>query len=214
MRGEKGARHGHFYFNIELVGPPELHNLVISLQQKLDLTENIDYLPGTSLCPVHLTLYSTYSSRKAIELMIGALKQIVGKYKPILVKIEGVGCFVDGSIYLKCEPSAPLIMLHEEIVRTFNPLRDVSYPPLEFAGELTKEQIERFREVGDPFALEHFVPHVTIVSVDSHKKAIQLAGELPRVKTNVTFQEMDARIWRTLNPKSTTVVFRSLLSRL
>ena len=213
MRSEKSARHDSLYFNVELAAPPELHDLVINLQPKLNLPENVYYLPGTVLCPVHLTLYSTFSSRKAIDLMIGALKQTVGKYEPIWVKIEGIGCFVDGSIYLKCERSAPLIMLHEEIVRILSPLRDVIHPPSELAGELTREQIERFIEVGDPFALDHFVPHVTIVSVDSYEKAMQLAGELPRVKVDVAFQEIAARIWRSLSPKSTTAVFKSLLRK-
>ena len=189
----------NFYVNVELVASRELRELVKKLQNSLNLHEKTDYLPGTSDCPVHLTLYSTYSSMTAISEMIHVLESISNRFKPISLEIGESGCFADGSIVLNCERVTPLILLHEEIVSGLNPLRDITEPPEEFAVELSDEQIGRFREIGDPFALQTYRPHVTIARVGSYQRAKKLSESLPIVRRKVTFSRLAARIWLSEN---------------
>lgn len=186
---------GNFYLNVELLAPHELREMVRMLQRRLNLHRNVDYLPGISGCPIHLTLYSTYSSMPAISNMMKVLKTISEKIKPVSIEIEEPDCFPDGSVVLSCYQAKPLILLHQEIVSRLNPLRDISEPPEDFAAELSKEQIERFRRIGDPFALESYRPHITIARVNSYQKARQLKQCLSIVPSKVPFSRLVARAW-------------------
>lgn len=131
--------------------------------------------------------------------MISALNSIAPTYSVVQVRINDIGCFSDGSIHLECEQTQELVDLHKDIVEKLNPLRDVLEPPTELAKELSDGEIDRFRKYGDPFALEHFSPHITIVTIDDYDEAIQLCKKLQPIDMNVTFSKIAARIWETIN---------------
>ena len=205
------ANSSNFYLNVELAAPQELHNLVRTLQRSVVFPDGTAYLPGESWCPVHLPLSSTSSSWKAIGYMVASLRRIAKGYRPIATEINGIGCFRDGSIYLKCEWVSDLVTLHREIVNNLNPLRDIIEPPTELAREFSKEQIVKYKEVGDPFSLENFTPHVTIATLDDYKKAVELSKRLTTIKNRVTFSRIGLRIWESQASQHSLQVWESVL---
>ncbi len=112
----------------------------------------------------HLNLYDLAVPKENLKTIIDLLSERVGGKQRFTTKVEGVGSFPFGAIWLGLEMNPKLFDLHTLIVQNISPLRggciEKSY--LEDNRTYTQNQKEMLARYGNPFMLGEFRPHITI----------------------------------------------------
>lgn len=115
--------------------------------------------------PAHITLQRPFRrTRVEVQAMTGELRQFASRQKPFVVSLSGFGFFTPGVIYIRVKEPAPVISLHQELMKVLS-------GPLSFNKEELMVSVQ---------------PHMTVATRDISKENFSKAREYFE---NASFEE-------------------------
>ena len=205
-------------FNVFLeISDPLCKDLIkFSLKYK-DKYNSFFVINGMDMFP-HLSLYLFTTLSKNKQKVLNAAKEIARKLKPFEAEIEKFIATESGLIMAEFKDSKTFRFAHEEVLKTFNPLRENTqrkkYMDLEYVKTLPTKDQTYLEKYGHKCVLDMYRPHLSISHIenpDDQKKVLkELTDNLAGAKTGITALKIIEDDYDTSNAKE--IIFEQKLT--
>ena len=192
------------FASVELIPSKALDAALRTLVRDLPEDVPVEVVTGSKEYPFHLTvLFTVISAHLSAEIGHRAVSAALS-HCPCTVTFGRYRLFSDGSFVLLADKNPEVSALHRDIV---NLVRTLPRPPRKYLGEyFTRRERERFLKIGDPYALEHFVPHITLARFAEHVRMKDIGLEIPAPSRQFRFSELRVRVWSDETSVARTIV--------
>ena len=166
------AEAGHYAVDIAILPPPEVSERAIALSAALPVHESQGLLLGADRLP-HITLTQQFVSAAALDTFIAHVDQVVRSCPPLSLGVTGGGKG-SNSVWMSIERAAPLVRLHEQLLRATEALEATTGDASAFLEDACPAEapvaqrrardrdVRWVREFRRESSFDRFTPHVTL----------------------------------------------------
>jgi 2'-5' RNA ligase len=147
--------------DIAVLPPGEVSERAIALSAALPASESQGLRLGAECLP-HITLTQQFVPVQSIDLLIAQVDDVLRVHAPLQLRVSGGGKG-GNSVWLRIEPSALLLRLHEQLMRATEALEVPDGDASAFLGRDARDGDVRWvREFRRESSFDRFTPHITL----------------------------------------------------
>lgn len=141
----------------------------------------------------HLNLYDLDVPEENIYLISNKLNSVLKDFTSFTVKVNNIGYFVFGTVFIQLEKNPLLIELQKMVIECISPFKGqcVCQDYLQPWRKYSQGQREMLTKYGNPFVLNEYNPHITVGFIKTSKDELAKEAEKLRGYIKTDFLTVD-----------------------